>query len=99
MSKHSDGPWKVVNHSGQLYIERETGRDDLNAHFEFIAIIHKEWMTDAKTKYANARLIAAAPDLLAYLKEAHQEEIDNNHYGDGSKDCSYCRAIASAEGK
>lgn len=36
-------------------------------------------------------------ELLAALKESHQEEIDNKHYGD--KTCSYCDLIAKAEEK
>jgi len=61
---------------------------------------------------ANARLIAAAPDLLAALTnlvadmaESHADEIASNHHGDGPS-CSYCReiaiaraAIAAAEGR
>lgn len=44
-------------------------------------------------------LHAAAPELLAYLKESHQNEIDENHYGDGPEGCTYCELIAKAEGK
>jgi hypothetical protein len=56
---------------------------------------------------------ATAPTLLeslrtitAYLQEAHQDEIDNNHNGDSKYGCTYCqaihdadRAIAKAEGR
>jgi hypothetical protein len=36
-------------------------------------------------------------ELRGALQEAHQEEIDNDHHGDGSEDCSYCSAIAEAD--
>lgn len=41
----------------------------------------------------------AAKELLAALKEFHQDEIAKNHYGDGPKGCSYCALIAKAEGR
>ena len=28
--------------------------------------------------------------------EAHRDEIENNHYGDGGEDCSYCSALKLA---
>jgi hypothetical protein len=31
------------------------------------------------------------------LREAHQDEVENNHYGDGPEGCSYCKAIRRAE--
>jgi hypothetical protein len=52
---------------------------------------------------ANAAAIAAVPQLLEqtetlmnFFKEAHQHEIDKNHYGDTTP-CSYCQAIKDAE--
>ena len=32
----------------------------------------------------------------AHLTEAHEEELNNNHFGDDPADCSYCRIIAEA---
>ena len=36
-------------------------------------------------------------ELLAdYLEESHEDEVGENHYGDGPDNCSYCQAIAEA---
>jgi len=35
--------------------------------------------------------------LAAYLREAHQDELDNDHYGDGPEGCTYCAALAEAD--
>lgn len=35
--------------------------------------------------------------LIEDLTEAHQDELDRNHYGDKSGSCSYCRDIAEAK--
>jgi hypothetical protein len=70
MSEHTPGPWRVLNHA--------------SGHVGFIAVVAGErthicdvfpYGTRASTAgldehLANARLIAAAPDLLAALKEA-----------------------------
>ena len=58
MSKHTPGPW-VVRHVPERY-NASTYCIDWSAHQEEVAeIVHGE---------ANARLIAAAPDLLAAAK-------------------------------
>ena len=45
--------------------------------------------------------LAAAVNLLEelaeYLKESHQQEIDEDHGGDEEDTCSYCQKIAEAE--
>jgi len=53
---------------------------------------------------AIAYLIASSPELLYICKillsdlaEAHQHEIDSNHYGDGPDGCSYCKDIKIAK--
>ena len=52
---------------------------------------------------ANARLIAAAPDLLAALEtlvehfeESHAPELESDHQGDGPHGCTYCESIPAA---
>jgi hypothetical protein len=49
------------------------------------------------------RMADCVPDLLAALErmtdnlvESHQDEMDNDHDGDGQEGCSYCRDIAAA---
>lgn len=56
-----------------------------------------------RERAADAKLIAAAPELLAAcealavdLAEAHAQEKDAQHYGDNPKDCLYCRHLAEA---
>lgn len=61
-SKHSKGPWKVEKHNGKLEVWS-------NNHF--IATPEHELFFSAEKhglKEANARLIAAAPELLEMLK-------------------------------
>jgi len=40
-------------------------------------------------------LLNVTTELKDHLREVHQNEIENNHYGD--KSCSYCRTIKKAE--
>ena len=91
MFTHTPGPW--IHNKGQVY-EQATGGN--------ICIMQNMGYMDAIDE-ADAALIATAPDLLqslktvtAYLQEAHQDEIDKNHYGDKTP-CSYCQAIADAK--
>ncbi len=60
-------------------------------------LVHRGGSTTAM--FYQCPLHAAAPKLLEYLKEAHQDEVTHRHYGDGRKGCSYCDVIAQAEGK
>lgn len=58
MSKHTPGPWKVLNNV-QIYDEKLGGE---------IAVCCRYARYDA-VDHANAKLIAAAPDLLSALEE------------------------------
>jgi hypothetical protein len=68
--KHTPGPWKLATHLGDpctVYIER--GQDDepgicTTDGADFVPVDSEE------EQEANARLIAAAPDMLAALKSA-----------------------------
>lgn len=69
--KHTPGPWKMVRYTGHEpqkhwpgRIVSESGVEVFSGPFSFHAL-------RGKTAEANARLIAAAPDLLAALKKAH----------------------------
>jgi len=64
MSKHTPGPWKVHLVDGALIVD--------DAGWE-VAEASGDYDTDADRMEANARLIAAAPDLLAALKHARSQ--------------------------
>lgn len=91
--EHTAGPWQIdpdstTQGANGVYIE---------AGGQFIAEVGSD--ASKSEAMANALLIVTAPELLEYLKESHQDEIDHKHYGDGKKGCSYCEVIARAEGK
>ena len=53
---------------------------------------------------ATGKLLAAAPELAEMLDclvddltEAHADELNSDHHGDGAEGCSYCRNIAKAQ--
>lgn len=67
MAKHTPGPWTVANMDGRVfprvYLPRGDGRGE-----SYIVI--NEGRANMEECQANARLIAAAPDLLEAAKEA-----------------------------
>jgi hypothetical protein len=76
MSKHTKGPWTA-------HIQRSKNQDDLGWIIEHAngrigwaslayADTNKEASQDDPAREANARLIAAAPDLLALVKELRE---------------------------
>ena len=94
MSKHTPGPWEAVNGPEDTYYVEECGQRGIVA--EVLHICTDEW-TDA-----NASLIAAAPDLLAALRDLVDDcESANGCMGNEHKiDTDEARAaIAKAEGK
>lgn len=64
MSKHTPGPWEVAyqDKNGQSVVKGE--------HIEVATCWHHCVGSIEKEMHANARLIAAAPDLLDALKQA-----------------------------
>lgn len=83
MTKHTSGPWKrvdAIGPAGECLFERIEATDG--------KIIASTW---AGSHRANARLIAAAPDLLEHLKhmvwlvETELKE-DGGHIVQGAKD-------------
>ncbi len=61
--KHTKGPWRVHTTDSTAIIDR-TGAD--------IAATTGDYENEYEAMEANARLIAAAPDLLEMLKEARK---------------------------
>lgn len=102
-NKHTPGPWTVVTHGEAAYVSMFVGKDGLppsatgNAEFSVQPYIRR---TEA---LANARLIAAAPNLLSTLLQA--EAFISGFEGDGTQDgveallAGIRSAIAKAEGQ
>lgn len=67
-SKHTPGPWRISRTSGmEIFINH--GHDQPNRVAGYFAEVRR-FTSDNEQVEANARLIAAAPDLLYLLKEA-----------------------------
>lgn len=91
---HTPGPWEADVHMGR---DGFTIADMIEPSICEMVSSHSP-----EEVKANAHLIAAAPDLLDALDrlvedliEAHADELDNDHHGDGPS-CLYCRNIARA---
>lgn len=100
-TSYTPGPWKTQTHIplDRLEIQDAGGRR--------IAVRAMDFQMSAKTHDANARLIAAAPELLAALKRL-RDDVQTAHVGadERCKDCAVCwsleladAAIAKAEGR
>jgi YD repeat-containing protein len=59
--KHTPGPWSVETKGSRHFID---GADELT-----VAYVDRAGVRERQTYEANARLICAAPDLLAALRE------------------------------
>jgi hypothetical protein len=100
MSKHTPGPW-VVRDDGHDYLWPLIDAENVGAgHYASIAIAiqrdphpqHRGGI-DAATAAANARLIAAAPELLNALKQLVDTPVSDSAYRAARA------AIARAEGE
>ena len=58
MPKHTPRPWEAIHDHDKNYIEADALKDD------YVAYVPAEREVDIEEAKANARLIAAAPDLL-----------------------------------
>lgn len=72
MSKHTPGPWEVVEH------ESSPMRPLIMAEKQSTLIAFANWpgMRSLAVLHANARLIAAAPELLQLIKDFRQWDQD-----------------------
>lgn len=89
--KHTPGPWTVLNGSSGLLIEQRVRLVDFDngvrpLHVAFIATS----LTPSPRAEADARLIAAAPDLLEALKDL--VECDCAAYELDAANCEHARA-------
>lgn len=81
-TQHSSGPWMV---KGGNVIENESGVN-----------IAKAWMTDREEECANARLIAAAPELLAALKSIKEWLDEPIDYQNLPQQIAWANGVAKA---
>lgn len=68
MSVHTPGPWIIVNEDyGQIIRGAETEREDRGTKYKFRDFVASTWGERSEINDVNARLIAAAPELLEAL--------------------------------
>lgn len=109
-NKHTPGPWSgTINSKGTFCVQAE----DANSKFDvaYCAPMNEDGPRKAAREFANGRLIAAAPDLLAALKGvassytsgsevSHLPYLGTGTRGDiESKWRAVLAAIAKAEGR
>lgn len=100
-TKHTPGPWKIYP-PARDYDEGGEYRNLYGPDYQWVADIR----SNCKEEEANARLIAAAPELLVALKrlEASTEHRNGDCYSDDYMGACVChkelalKAIAKAEG-
>lgn len=113
---HTPGPWKLCTHMAGTDPDCPCGfygnvwSDDEETVVAFMGACtpHKDEFCacntavvhDLATRQANARLIAAAPDLLERLKDLVADHVCPSAVGHSLADCRWCAArdaIAQAE--
>jgi len=77
MSKHTPGPWFAVG--AQVETENDSVPDICTCDPQVMRQSHLDW--HPRTVEANARLIAAAPELLEALECYVEKVADLNRYG------------------
>lgn len=100
MSKHTPGPWVAE------WVKSFTGKDEYWINFELhgsIATV-RHGASDRqyggkKALHANARLIAAAPELLEALKEVRKWIMEDASAWEASFAAKVDAVIAKAEGR
>lgn len=96
-AKHTPGPWTIAEGSNAAVV---WGPLKHAADYQ-ICRCDQQGTTDDETHNVNARLIAAAPDLLAALTLAltRLETLEATHYHGDTETTKACRAaIAKATG-
>ena len=92
MSKHTPGPWTITrDEENYVHISGNW------VNFARVVVRFRGDKQDYKTGLANARLIAAAPDMLAALKDARDALFDRAPITVGLE-AQINAAIAKAEG-
>lgn len=101
-SEHTAGPWRLVHDFGAYELRKGvTAVVGAFGNGRLIYIV-PEFMVDAESA-ANARLIAAAPELYVLVVEDLCNHSIDHHGGADDYTCSYCNqrraAIAHARGQ
>jgi hypothetical protein len=98
MSKHTPGPWQIGNKNqhNASFVYAENGEDTVCMVYEIWSHRTVEECKDCKGM-ANARLIAAAPELLVELKKA-SAMLSRCGFESSDEYQSAMAAIAKAEG-
>ena len=79
-TQHTKGPWKVKTGSNAVL----AGRKQICSHVNAASVLPVNMVEDQKIAEANARLIAAAPDLLEALQEITSDYADRFDLDDPS---------------
>ncbi len=87
MSAHTPGPWRYMSGTHSLY----------DGDGRAVALVYGPRGIDCSRRDANARIIAAAPELLEALKEMLSAWDEDPAYGAASADKARA-AIAKATG-
>lgn len=101
--KHTPGPWTVQFEREATNHTEDHRHDILDSQAKYLGRFTRSGMTDYEESKANARLIAAAPELLEALEHTHTWLCEHfGDIGDGSMEC-LCQeveaAIAKAKGE
>lgn len=106
MGKHTPGPWTTAAE----VVDRTPVVPVLSGPFEVASVRMLARRADNESRAAemraNARLIAAAPDMLLELTAYHDrewmaahEDLPAHRAGECPEECMGCAAVAKAEGK
>jgi hypothetical protein len=90
---HTPGPWTVPHSDSPYWHQARKGEQPIPVSSEVGVIADVRWQR--RDHEANARLIAAAPDLLAALKEMYALYADHAQYDD-SEEQHEVKAIGQA---
>lgn len=96
--KHTPGPWDVAP-SGYRVMSANRVVEGRTIWGVYICDTANNPKTRTPENAANARLIAAAPDMLAALKELADDDACGDHCSNSCKWCAARAAIAKAEVK
>lgn len=95
-TKHTPGPWGVYTNTSRGCYDVFKETDGLKTPNKIVAFVPYPPIGNNEEANNNARLIAAAPELLDMAKKLHHT-YGSNHIG--ADQCGFCKVIAKAEGR